>query len=75
MCNGVLETTSPPVLQCFTENKPLCKAIWLVFVCAHVRSYIFMTYEKVSGSFETPSSFRHVYTIHELACVMKVVTE
>jgi hypothetical protein len=45
MCFGVLENASPTVLE----------TIWLVFVCAHARSYIFMTYENVSGSFKTPS--------------------
>ena len=33
-----------------------------------------MTYEKVSGSFETTSCFRNVRTLHELACGRKVVT-
>ncbi len=36
------------------------------FSCAHARPYVYMTYENVSGSFETPSSFRNVYTRHEL---------
>jgi hypothetical protein len=57
-----------------SRKKPLCLSIWMVFVCAHTRSYIFMTYENVSGSFETPSSFRNVRTRHELAYVRKVVT-
>ena len=73
MCIGVIETASPAVLW-RTQKSSLCKAIWLVFVCAHARSYIFMTYENVSGSFETPSCFRNVHTLHELACVRKVVT-
>ena len=54
-----------------SPKKPLCKDI---FVYANVRSYIFMTYENVSGSFETLSSCRNVRTLHELVCVMKVVT-
>ena len=37
-------------------------------------SYIFMTYENVSGSFETLSCCRNVRTLHELTCVRKVVT-
>jgi hypothetical protein len=42
-----------------SPKKPLCKVMWLVFECAHPRSYIFMTYENVSGSFETLSCFRN----------------
>ena len=33
-----------------------------------------MTYENVSGSFETPSCFRNVCKVHELSWVRKVVT-
>ncbi len=73
MCIGVLETASPPVLR-RAQKSSLCKTIWLVFVCAHARSYVFMTYENVSGSFKTPSSFRNVRTLHELVCVRKLVT-
>jgi hypothetical protein len=73
MCLDVLETASPVVLR-RTQKSSLCKAIWLGFVCAHARSYVFITYENVSGSFETPFCFRNVRTLHELACVRKVVT-
>jgi hypothetical protein len=73
MCIGVLETTSPAVLW-RVQKSSLCKAICLVFVCAHARSYVFITYENVSGSFETPSCYRNVRTLHELAFVRKVVS-
>ena len=33
-----------------------------------------MTYGNVSWSFETPSCFRNVSTLHELVCLRKVVT-
>jgi hypothetical protein len=44
------------------------------FVFTHIRSYVFMTYENVDGSFEIPSCFRNVHTRHELTSVRKVVT-
>ena len=56
-----------------SRKNPLCLTICLVFVCAHTRSYVLMTYENVSGSFETPSCFRNVHTRHELPCVRKVL--
>ncbi len=40
----------------------------------HARSYVFITYKNVSGSFETPYCFRNVRTLHELVCVRKVVS-
>ena len=55
-------------------KKGFCRAIWLGFVCAHARSYVCMRHENVSGSFETPSCFRNVHTLHEFAWVRKVVT-
>jgi hypothetical protein len=73
MCIGVLETASPTVLR-RVQKSSLCKTIWLIFVCAHTRSYVFTTYENVSGSFETPSCFRNVRTPHELVYVRKVVS-
>ncbi len=73
MCIDVLETASPAVLRRTQKSSP-CKDIWLVFVCAHARSYVFITYENVSGSFETPFCFRNVHTLHELACVRKGVS-
>ncbi len=56
-----------------TKNR-FCRTIWLAFVCAHARSYIWLRHENVSGSFQTQSCFRNVLTRHELPCVMKVVT-
>jgi hypothetical protein len=48
-------------------KKPLSQAIWPAFVCAHARSYVFMTYENVVGSLETPSCFSNKQTRDELA--------
>jgi hypothetical protein len=51
-------------------KKHLCQTIWLTFVFVHTRSYVWMTYKNVSGSFkfETPSCFRNVHTRHGLVC-------
>jgi hypothetical protein len=46
----------------------------MVFVCAYARSHVCVRHENVSGSFETPSSFRNVHKLHELSWVRKVVT-
>ena len=57
-----------------THKKRSCRVIWLVFVLAHARSYIFLWHENVSGSFETPSCFRYTYTRFIKLSLRKVVT-
>ena len=64
----------PSKLFCGEAKTRFCRATWLAFVSAHARSYICMRHENVSGSFEIPSCFRNVHTLHELACVREVVT-
>ena len=64
-------------LKIYSVTRPknrFCWTIWLAFVCVHGHSYVCMRHENVSGSFETPSCFRNVHTLHELTCVRKVVT-
>ena len=57
-----------------THKKRSCRVIWLVFVLAHARSYIFLWHENVSGTFETPSCFRYTYTRFIKLRLRKVVT-
>ncbi len=63
-----------PNCSAVRPQKRFSQTIWLAFVCAHARSYVFMRHASVSGSFETPSCFRNEHTLHELVCVRKVGT-
>ncbi len=63
-----------PICSSVRSKNRLCRDIWLVFVYVHTRSYVCIRHENVSGSFETQSCFRNVYTLHELTYVRKVVT-
>jgi hypothetical protein len=58
------------------STKALLSDYLTVFrVCVHTFIWVHETvrHESVSGSFETPSCFRNVNTLHELVCVRKIV--
>ena len=76
MCIVVFDLNCKSSCSTVSTKRRFCQSIWLVFVFAYSRSYVWMRYENVSVSFETPSCFRNVYTrhCHELVCVRKIVT-
>ena len=63
-------------LFCGEVTKALLSDYLTVFrVCVHTFIWVHETvrHESVSGSFETPSCFRNVNTLHELVSVRKIV--
>jgi hypothetical protein len=50
-----------------------CSVSSLTWITWSLCSHVYMRHENVSGSFEIPSCFRNVHTLHELVCRRKVL--